>query len=69
MKAIMIVVLLVITCAVINYMRAGHYSGPLPQVLPFLGGDKISFHDLSGLVCIGIAIWGLTRLFRNHDED
>ena len=69
MKTVTVVVLLVITCAVINYMRAGHYSGPLPRVLPFLGGDNISFHDLGGLACIGIAIWGLLRLYRHRDED
>ena len=69
MKTVTVVVLLVITCAVINYMRAGHYSGPLPRVLPFFGGDKPSFHDIAGIICIGIAVWGLTRLFRNRDEE
>ena len=64
-----IIVLLVITCAVINWMRVGHFSGPLPRVLPFLGGDKISLHDVAGIICVGIAIWGLMRLFRNRDEE
>jgi len=69
MKTVTVVVLLVIACAIINYMRSGHYSGPLPRVLPFLGGDKPSFHDIAGIICIGIAVWGLTRLFRNRDEE
>lgn len=69
MKAIMIIVLLVITCAAINYLRAGHYSGPLPRVLPFLGGDKPSFIDVAGGVAVLIAIWGLLRLYRHHNDD
>ena len=68
MKAAKITVLLIIFIVLINWIRQENFSGPLPTVLPLLGGRDPSIFDIGGAICVGIAIWGLFRLFRNRKQ-
>lgn len=70
MKAAAITILLILTVVLINYCRVGNFDNPLPHCLPFLGGKKPSLlFDMSGIICILIGIWGLSRLRHKDDDD
>ena len=66
MKAAKLVVLLILFIVLINWVRLGNYSEPIPTVLPFLGGRDHSIYEPAGVVCIAISLWGLLRLSRNR---
>ena len=68
MKAAWAVLLVVLTAALIAWMRAEHADFALPQALPFLGGYEPSFFDVAGSAMLFICILGLVRMKRGNDK-
>jgi len=70
MKTVKIVVIVIVTAALINFIR-GSESWPLPRVLPLLGNHQPSFlYDLAGGGALVLLLWwGLRRLRRRDDEE
>ena len=69
MKLAKITFIIAIMFAVIGWVRrTGPDFGPLPRCIPFMGGLRPSLYDLAGLIIIGLTIWGVCRMTRDHDD-
>ena len=62
-KLIKIVIIVIVICSLINFVRAGD-GFPIARVLPFLGGYRPGIYDAGACVLLFIAMWGLGRLRR-----
>ena len=69
MRIALLLVLLILTCCLINWVRSGFFSGHILTVIPFLGGKEPGVYDGAGLVCILIFLWGLARMNHHHDNE
>jgi hypothetical protein len=67
MKAFMIVIVVIVTAVVINWVRCGD-AFALPQALPFLGGKDPGVYDLGACGLLLLCLWGIIRL-RRRDAD
>lgn len=72
MKAAQVILVILITAAIINYLRGGD-GFPLPQVLPLCDGRPFSSsYALGGIALLFLLFWGLRRLSGltgREDED
>jgi len=62
MRAVKIVLILLLTALLINWMRGA--GGPIARVLPFMGGHRPALFEVASVVMIVIALWGWARLGR-----
>jgi hypothetical protein len=67
MRTTAIVVTLLLSVALINWVRQGH-AFHVAQVLPFCSGRPPGFYDLAGVGMLVILIGGLRRLFNPEDD-
>jgi hypothetical protein len=68
MKIAKFTILLIVTVALMNWMR-GDYNYALPTVLPFLHGEEPSLvYDLGGVMIVAIVLVGLRRLSRQRRD-
>ena len=69
MKAAQVILAILITAAIINYLRGGD-GFPLPQALPMCDGRPFSgSHALGGIALLFLLFWGLRRLSRLDGSD
>jgi hypothetical protein len=66
MKIIKAAVIILITLAVLSFIRDGRQFH-IARVLPFCDG-RISEYHLAGLVMCIIAIWGLKRIGSKNED-
>lgn len=69
MKTALIIVFLILTVCLINWVRSDHFSGHILTVIPFLGGKDPGVYDGAGLVCGLIFLWGLARMNHHNDNE
>ncbi len=74
MSAIKIILVLIVICSLINWVRAHGGDWPIPKVFPLLSGQRPSaLYTTAGTILLLIFIWGLGRLARlgrsEEDED
>jgi len=68
MRMIKIVLVILGTLAMLNFVRAGA-NFPLGKILPFCGGRSTSLYDFGGLVLLALTIWGILRMRQSHDSE
>ena len=61
MKAFTIAMVLIITFALLAFVRADHDTD-LRRILPFLGGQRICIYDFAGAVVVLTSTWAIGRL-------
>ena len=66
MKLIVILIVLLLFAALINFLR-GDAGFPISQALPLLGGHPPGLFDVAAGAMILISIWGIMRLLRKKD--
>lgn len=70
MKIAKCLLLLTVIMALMNWVREGQHIGPLPRCLPLLHGKQPSMlYEAAGIICILIAIAGITRLKRKDKDN
>jgi len=68
MRAAAAVAVVILTMAVIRWIRSGD-DFPLGRALPFMSGKSDPLYDFGSLAMVLIFIWGLVRMSRNHGDD
>ena len=68
MKAIQILVVLLLTFTLLNFIRAGA-DFHIAKIIPFCDGEPVSIYHWAGLIVAVIFCWGLIRLFRRDEDD
>lgn len=69
MKALKILLAVMCTAMLVNFLRRGD-DFPLPRVLPLLGGRPLNLqYALGGLALLALMLWGLHRLNRSSDQE
>jgi hypothetical protein len=69
MRAIKLVLILLISAVVINFIRGGRMFH-IAKALPFSNApERISLYDWAGVAVLIICAWGLYRLKRNKEEE
>lgn len=72
MKPVLVTAILLLTLAVLGWLRADHRFD-IRTIVPFLSGREIGVFDWGGLALLILAAWGLSRLHRgptaHTDED
>ena len=65
-QIVALILIVVLSCAVINWVRAGDSGWHIIQSLPLLGGYQPGIYDLAGAAMLLIMAWGLKRLQRRE---
>jgi hypothetical protein len=68
MRSAKIVIVLLVVCALLAWVRTGGDFGHIAKVLPFCGGHKPSFYDVGALILIAMAVTALSRRRRSSDD-
>ena len=63
MRLILIIVIVVLFAALLNFVRA-EVDTPLLQSLPLLGGHTPGGYDVAATALLLISAWGVWRCFR-----
>jgi hypothetical protein len=63
-KLVMLILILVLAAALINWVRSGDSTWHIAQSLPLLGGYAPDMYNLGGAAMLLITLWGLRRLRR-----
>jgi hypothetical protein len=63
MKPVLVTVILLLTLALLGWLRADH-GFDVRSIVPFLSGREIGPFDWGGLALLVLAAWGLSRLNR-----
>lgn len=69
MKTALVILILILTFSLINWLRSGEFDGHIFETLPFLGGKPAGPYDLLCIVCILIFLFGLNRLYGSNNKD
>jgi hypothetical protein len=65
MKPIIITVAVVVTLAILVWLRNDSYTFSVLKTIPFLRGPDVTLYDWGALALLGLGLWGLSRLRRN----
>ena len=69
MRTIQVILLLLITAGLINFVRDGR-DFHIAKILPFCGGQPINGeYAVAGIIMLGLILWGIGRINRNNKED
>lgn len=68
MRVAMIVAIVLLVGAIINWARNGA-TFPLPQVLPGCGGGRPPLFEVGAVVLCLLGWWGISRLTRRSDDE
>ena len=63
-QVVLVVIVLICTFSLINWMRTGSGDYPISQTLPILGGESSWLYTPAGLVVLAITASGLARMRR-----
>lgn len=67
MKPALVTAILLLTLAVLGWLRADHRFD-IRTIVPFLTGREIGVFDWGGLALLILAAWGLSRLNEDPSE-
>jgi hypothetical protein len=68
MKLTGIVMIVILICAVLAFIRGGQ-NFPIAHILPFSGGKTPGFYDLASIIVIAIVCSGIYRLLHPKSDD
>jgi hypothetical protein len=61
-QIILVIIVVILTASLINYLRDGYFAESIFRVIPGLGGRELSIYDLAGILCVGWVIYRIIRL-------
>ena len=67
MKIAQVIIVIILIAALINWCRDGYFDESIFRVIPGMGGRKVNFFDIAGLICLGWVIYRIIRL-KNREK-